>query len=411
MHPTARVLILAVATAGLLVACGGEPGSSADSATTPAAASSAAGGGGTAPDAGGAGSKGGAADAYYATLVARHGQDISECPPADAPTAAGCSDGNAGGAAAVPRRVLLMLDASGSMAARQGDSTKLAIAQDAVLGFASRLDRDTQVALRVYGHRGGNREQDKPVSCRATELVQPFAPADAPAFEAAVRSFKPSGFTPIAASLRAAADDFAKGGASGSGNVVYLVSDGIETCDGDPAAAAEALRTADIGVVVNVIGFDVDAAAERQLREVAAAGGGDYLAARDGDALVDIFNTRLAESVARFNCGVGAAAGAFNSTAGRQAARFSCLVGKATGEFNAIANAASADVGSGKATPAQRDHAIAQAAAKRDAIIEPARAARDAAVSEAGRSRDSAMDAARGERDAALDEAEARRIR
>lgn len=337
---------------------------------------------------------------YYDSLVAAHGQDIASCPRAESPDAQACDDSEVAGVPVPPRRVLLVLDASGSMAGRQGGQTKLAIAQDALLDFARRIEGDAQIALRVYGHRGGNRAQDKAESCRASERVLPFAPRDPIAFETAVRAFQPSGLTPIAASLEAAARDFADGGANAEGNVVHLVSDGIETCDGDPAAAARALQASDIGVVVNVIGFDVDADAEQQLRDVAEAGGGDYLAAKSRADLSDVFNRRLAAINARFGCRVGTAAEAFNRTVATHAERFNCLVAKATDEFNAIVAATTADANAGRATPAQRRYANDQASARRKGIVEPAQQARDTAVSRARTEHKANLEAAVEDRDA-----------
>lgn len=338
---------------------------------------------------------------YYAGLVATHGEDIATCPQAESAGARACAKSEITGMPPAPRRVLLMLDASGSMAGRQNGQTKLVIAQDALVDFATRLEGDAQVALRVYGHRGGNREQDKAESCRASDLLQPFAPRDPAAFETAVRSFQPSGFTPIASSLDAAAHDFADGGANAQGNVIYLVSDGVETCDGDPVAAARALRASGIGVVVNVIGFDVDAAAERQLRSVADAGGGDYLSARSRKDVVDLFNRRLAAINARFNCRVRTASDAYNRTVKTNAERYNCIVRKAGSEFNAIVAAATADAKAGRATQAQRSYAMEQASAKRDGIVEPAKVERDAAVSRSSTARGAGVDAASADRDAA----------
>lgn len=391
MHPHRRIAWSCLAVATLLWACTRTP--------TPEASQAAA---AEAP---------GDAQAYYAHLVKLHGQDLSACGPAETPAAAACTDGDAGAAAAPARRVLLMLDSSGSMAARQGGQTKLAIAQDALLAFASRLEGDVQVGLRVYGHRGSNRDADKAASCLATELVHPFAARDDTAFASAVRSFQPRGFTPIAASLQAAAQDFTRGDATAQGNVVYLVSDGVETCDGDPAAAARALNASGIRVVVNVIGFDVDAAAERQLLAVAEAGGGEYVTARTRRDLDDAFARRLRALTARYNCKVVAEIGAFNTTAGTHTARYTCLVGKATSEYTAIVGAASADAVAGRATAAQRDYAMAQAEAKRRRIVEPAGATRQAAVDAVGTRRDRALEAAQRERDAALEAANASRGR
>lgn len=55
-------------------------------------------------------------------------------------------------------------------------------------------------------------------------------------------------------------------------NIIYVVSDGIETCDGDSAKEAKELHDSNIKAVVNIIGFDVDSAGQKQLLSVAEAG-------------------------------------------------------------------------------------------------------------------------------------------
>jgi len=57
---------------------------------------------------------------------------------------------------------------------------------------------------------------------------------------------------------------------------VYVVTDGIETCGGDPVAAAEDLAGSGIQPIVNVIGFQAGDADQEALRAIAEAGGGDY---------------------------------------------------------------------------------------------------------------------------------------
>ena len=68
--------------------------------------------------------------------------------------------------------------------------------------------------------------------------------------------------------------------------VVVLITDGEETCDGDPAAAIQALRGAGFDVRVNIVGFAID---EHRLREEfeawARAGNGRYVEANDGAQL------------------------------------------------------------------------------------------------------------------------------
>lgn len=96
--------------------------------------------------------------------------------------------------------------------------------------------------------------------------------------------------------------------------MVHLDSDGIETCDADPVTAARRLHDSDIDVVVNVIGFDVDAQAARQLEAVAKTGGGEYLRAASRTDLNRIFNERLQRAHARYNCSSRQQHCAYNAT-------------------------------------------------------------------------------------------------
>ena len=57
---------------------------------------------------------------------------------------------------------------------------------------------------------------------------------------------------------------------------IVLVSDGKETCAGDPCAAARALAAADARLVIHTIGFNVDAAARFELQCIARVARGTY---------------------------------------------------------------------------------------------------------------------------------------
>lgn len=59
-------------------------------------------------------------------------------------------------------------------------------------------------------------------------------------------------------------------------NIVYVVSDGIETCDDDPIKATEELKNSSIAPIVHVIGFDLSSKDPKQLEEIAKAAGGTY---------------------------------------------------------------------------------------------------------------------------------------
>jgi hypothetical protein len=112
----------------------------------------------------------------------------------------------------------------------------------------------------------------------------PFGPAGASsgAIASTVDGAKAQGYTPIAYSLGQAANDFP---ADAKERVIVLVSDGKETCRGDPVIAARALAAK--GITVHTVGFIVDTAARGQLQAIARATGGTYFDAPVGPELPD----------------------------------------------------------------------------------------------------------------------------
>lgn len=172
--------------------------------------------------------------------------------------------------------VEILLDASGSMAGQVEGGMKMNLAKEAIRGFVSELPKGAQVSLRVYGHKGSNQEKDKEVSCKSNELVYPFSTYDSGKFESALSQFQPTGWTPLASAIQSAHKDLNKVKEKQSRNVIYVVSDGVETCGGDPVKAAQALKKSDIQPMVNIVGFDVDDAGQKQLKQVAEAADGSY---------------------------------------------------------------------------------------------------------------------------------------
>jgi hypothetical protein len=67
--------------------------------------------------------------------------------------------------------------------------------------------------------------------------------------------------------------------------IVVVVSDGEESCDGDPEAAVRALVDQGFDVSVNVVGLDLDRKARRKVERLAEIGNGTYFDARDADEL------------------------------------------------------------------------------------------------------------------------------
>lgn len=185
----------------------------------------------------------------------------------------------------------ILIDASGSMAAKAGSKTRMDAAKDAVMEFAKQVPENATISLRVYGHKGSNSDADKKISCSSTENLYNES-FDEKTFQQALGQVKPVGWTPIALGLQAVKDDIPE---NTDNVVVYVVSDGIETCEGEPVKEAENLVSADIQTVVNIIGFDVDNEGQTLLKEVANAGNGEFTYVNSEKELNDYMRAQYEE--------------------------------------------------------------------------------------------------------------------
>jgi Mg-chelatase subunit ChlD len=180
------------------------------------------------------------------------------------------------------RAVEIVFDASNSMWAQMHGRAKIEIAKETLQDALDWLPRDLTLGLRVYGHR---HKRELRV-CTDSELLVPFGSGSRQQIRAAIPTFRPRGQTPLAYSLNQVAGDF--GNLRGE-RAVVLVTDGIESCGGDPVEAARTLRRGE-QIPVHVIGFwlgskgDADPAS---LQAIADASGGRFLTARSAQELRD----------------------------------------------------------------------------------------------------------------------------
>ena len=195
----------------------------------------------------------------------------------------------------------LILDVSGSMAETVEGSesqSRMAAAQDALRDVIASMPEGEQinVGLRVYGQDGSNAEADRSLSCRSTELLVPMNGLDQQALLSEIDAAEPTGWTPLARALQAAASDFSRG--EGVNNAIIMVTDGEDTCGGDPCQAAAALHAADIRVTTHVVGLALTTEQQNAVRCIAEQGGGQLLAATDAASLRTALDTAYAEAVA-----------------------------------------------------------------------------------------------------------------
>jgi Ca-activated chloride channel homolog len=151
-------------------------------------------------------------------------------------------------------RILFVFDASQSMSGYWESDQKINIARNFLIDIVDSLQnlKNVQMALRVYGHQSPVPPQD----CNDTKLEVPFNINNAHQIRQKLKFLTPKGTTPIAFSLEKAAGDFPP--CSDCRNIIILITDGIEACDGDPCAVSRKLQNMGITLKPFIIGIGID---------------------------------------------------------------------------------------------------------------------------------------------------------
>lgn len=151
-------------------------------------------------------------------------------------------------------RILFIFDASNSMAGQWDGARKIDIAREILLDMVDSLEQmsNVEMALRIYGHQSPVPPQD----CNDTKLEVPFSPSNASRIRQKLRFINPKGTTPIAHSLELAPDDFPP--CTNCRNIILLITDGVEACEGDPCEVSQRLQKKGIILRPFVIGIGND---------------------------------------------------------------------------------------------------------------------------------------------------------
>jgi Mg-chelatase subunit ChlD len=230
--------------------------------------------------------------------------DADDTAPLDAAPTAGQEPlrfaPDSDGAAQTTVNLQLVFDASGSMAEDIGGETRIAAARRAMTRVIETLPADNaslNVGFRVFGHRGDNTEAGRAESCQSTELLVPIAGVNQEQLQQQATAWEPTGWTPISLALQNAGEDFPTG--ENVRNVIIMVTDGEETCDGDPCAVAEALAASGAEVRIDLVGFGVTPEVADVLRCIPTNSGGVYVDAQDGDALMHSLEELISATIQR----------------------------------------------------------------------------------------------------------------
>ncbi len=197
----------------------------------------------------------------------------------------GC--GKTAGVKPKPVNIFFIFDSSGSMAGQVTGGRKIDIAKKAMKRYIDGLSVKINSGLMVYGHKGNNTASGKAVSCAGIETLYPLGKVDKEDFKLKIDSFEPTGWTPIADSFDKTQAEFS--GKEEEVNRLVLVSDGIETCGGDPCSVAKQLKQTGINPIIDVVGFDVDETARTQLSCIAQVTGGQYFDVHTAEEFDDVF--------------------------------------------------------------------------------------------------------------------------
>ncbi|MEO0495895.1 MAG: VWA domain-containing protein [Pseudomonadota bacterium] len=171
--------------------------------------------------------------------------------------------------------ILFVLDGSGSMWGQIDGTAKIATAKSTMGQLIDNVPVDARLGLMTYGTTSKD-------SCTDVSVMNDIG-ADREAIKASIAGVTPLGKTPIQKSLIDGLNALQGSEPSDVQKSLVLISDGIETCDGDPCAVAATAQERGVDMRVHVVGFDVDGDARSQLECIADAGGGQYFDASDTD--------------------------------------------------------------------------------------------------------------------------------
>ena len=187
-------------------------------------------------------------------------------------------------------RILFVLDASQSMLGQWSGEQKMKVASRLLSNLMDSLKPidNLEVAMRVYGHQfsvaAGNR------SCEDTKLEVPFSPNSYDKIKKTLSFLYPQGTTPIAYSLEQTKNDFPP--CNNCRNIIILITDGIEECDGDPCAVALALQKNGVTLKPFVIGMGLDIDLIDAFRCI-----GTFYETKDEESFKNILNVVISQAM------------------------------------------------------------------------------------------------------------------
>ncbi len=110
---------------------------------------------------------------------------------------------------------------------------------------------NVETAVRVFGHQYASAAKN----CQDTNLEIPFGKNTSKSIKSRLDQITPQGWTAITYALEQAAKDFPE--EKNIKNAIVLITDGIETCGGDPCAVAASFQQRRIVLKPHIIGLNI----------------------------------------------------------------------------------------------------------------------------------------------------------
>ncbi len=186
------------------------------------------------------------------------------------------------------QNILFIFDASGSMWGKIDKSTKIQVAKETMDKLSQTISDKANVGLIVYGHRSAS-------DCNDIETMLPIAMMDKAKFASKIKALNPKGKTPIDRSIN---QSLALIRGINDPVTIILVSDGLETCDGNACETVKKARAAGVKITVHVVGFGISEKDLSPLECIAQAGGGQYFGANNAEELAAALEQTVKETPA-----------------------------------------------------------------------------------------------------------------
>lgn len=193
-----------------------------------------------------------------------------------------------------PINILFLVDASRSMKEGLGGGVqKMEAAKQALQKAISQIPGSVNVGLRVFGQ---DYSGDTMIDCQQSQLLVRIGQDNRRSIIEQVRHLRPFGMTPLTWGLMHAARDLKE---CKGNKVIILISDGAETCGGEPCSYIQRLNEMGIKLKVDIVGLGLkkDHDAREQLNCIATASGGKYYDANTSSEFIDDISQSVSKAI------------------------------------------------------------------------------------------------------------------